>query len=234
MTLLSVVESACDRLNLPRPTTVMTNTTETVRALRGFAQEEGKELSRRVGWNKLTKEHTFTTLAAADQGANSMPSDLGWIKPETMYNRTSRRKVVGPIDETQWQQTQASLVTWVNPAFRIRGGTILITPTPSAGQTVAYEYVSNQWCEAAAGTDQSAWAADTDVALLDEELFTLGLVWRFRKAKGLEYSEDFVRYELAVHDRMMKDGVKPRLSSDPGPVDRAPAPPRVPETLVGL
>jgi hypothetical protein len=232
VTLLTIVTGACDRLNLPVPTTVMTNNTETIRVLRGYAQEEGKELSRRAPWQKLTKEHTFTTIASADQGTSSVPSDLGWIKPDTVFNRTRRRKVVGPLDDQQWQQIQASLTTMVDPGFRIRGGTMLITPTPPAGETVAYEYVSDQWCESSGGTDQSAWAGDTDVALLDEELFTLGLIWRFRKAKGLSYDEDFLTYEKAINERMLKDGVRPRLTSDATRMDRVPYPPRVPDTLV--
>lgn len=230
MSLLDIVVDACDRLNLPRPTTVVTNNTETIRVLRGYAQEEGKELSRRGAWQKLSKEFTFTTLAATDQTSASLPSDFGWFKNETMFNRTRRRKVIGPIDDETWQHIQASLTTFVNPSFRIFGGTVHITPTPTAGDTVAYEYVSNQWCESSVGTDQSAWAADTDVALLDEELFTLGLVWRFRKAKGLEYAEDYQTYERAVIDRLMKDGAKPRLGGYTVR-DRIPMPPRMPETV---
>ena len=232
MSLLTIVSSACDRLNLPTPTTVMTNQTETIRALRGFAQEEGKDLSRRAAWQKLTKEHTFTTLAASDQGAASIPDDFDWYKADTMFNRTRRRAVVGPLDDELWQQIQASLTTLVDPGFRFRGGTILITPTPPAGQTVAYEYTSNQWCESEAGTDQSEWMADTDVPILEPELFILGLVWRFRKAKALSYDEDFSTYERAVLDRMMKDGAKPRLSGDSARHDRIPRPPRVTDTLV--
>lgn len=232
MTLLAIVQAACDRLNLPEPTIVMTSTVESVRTLRGFALEEGRELARRTAWQRLTREHSFPTIATGDQGASSVPGDLGWIKPDTVFNRTRRRQMLGPIDDAEWQRAQASLIVAADPSFRIRGGTMLISPTPPAGETVAYEYVSNRWCQSAGGSDQSEWLADDDVPILDEELFTLGLVWRFRKAKGLDYAEDFRTYEARLAEAMLRDGVRPRLSGDAVSMDRVPRAPRVPDTLV--
>ena len=37
---------------------------------------------------------------------------------------------------------------------------------------------------------------------LDEEIMTLGLIWRWNKAKGLNYAEDFNQYERFVMDEM--------------------------------
>lgn len=231
MSLLTVVQKSAARLGLAEPDSVISNTEQNAVTLLSFANQEGIELARRATWQALTKEQTFVTVAAAAQ-TSSIPSDFEWYIPETMFNRTSRRRVVGPLSSEEWQQIQSSLITRVNPAFRIRGNTILITPTPTAGNTVAYEYISNQWCESSGGTDQSAWAADTDVGLLDEELMTLGIVWRWKKAKGFDYSEEFRTYELQVAQKILRDGSKQRLSMDRVPADRVPHAPQTPETIV--
>jgi hypothetical protein len=71
------------------------------------------------------------------------------------------------------------------------------------------EYYSDTWCESSAGTDQRIWTADTDVPLLPDDCFILGLIWRFRKAKGLEYQEDFNTYEEEVSRRLARTNMAP-------------------------
>jgi hypothetical protein len=237
MTLLTIAQDACDRLSLPRPAAVISSNDQTAAVMRGLAQQEGKELARRVAWKALTAEHTFTTVATEAQDSTAFPTSSSvrideWILPQTCFNRTSRRRMSGPLSAEQWQHYKSSLVTYVNPAFRIRGTSFLITPTPSAGNTVAYEYVTKRWCQSNAGAAQAAWTADNDTALLDEELHTLGIVWRFRKSKGLEYAEDFRAYEVAVEQAMMREGTRPRLSTDGMQHERIPTAPQIPETLV--
>ena len=231
MTLLTIVQNASIDLSLPVPDAVISETDPAVKLMLRCAQEEGRSLAGRHAWQALTSEHTFTTVATAAQ-TSSIPSDFHRLIIETMFNRTRNVRVWGPVDASEWQEAQASLVTRVDPAFRIRGDTILITPTPTAGQTVAYEYISTKWCQTSGGTAQAAWAADTDTAKLNEAAMTLGVVWRWRKAKGLDFSAAERDYERIVADLIMRDGSKPRLSCGPVSTDRHPVAPRVPDTLV--
>jgi hypothetical protein len=214
MSLLTIVQNACARLGLPRPNAVVGSTDATVREMLALAQQEGRELSRRGAWKALTAERTFTTVAAAAQ-TDALPDDLDWIIPDTMFNRTSSRQVNGPLSPSEWQVAQGGLVTFVHPAFRIRGASLLIHPAPSAGDTVAFEYVTRNWCRSSAGAAQAAWSADDDSAVLDEELHTLGLIWRFKHAKGLDYGDSAALYDLQVRQALTREGVRPRLSTDP-------------------
>lgn len=230
MSLLTIVRGACDRLSLVRPSAVISATDQTTLNLLGFAQQEGKELARRAAWQALTSEKTFSTTAAAAQ-VGGLPDDFDWYIPDTMFNRTSRRRVAGPLSNEQWQGMQATLITIVNPAFRIRGGSILLSPTPGAGETVGYEYITKNWCRSATLTAQSAWTADTDTAVLDEEMHTLGVIWRFKHSKGLDYAEEFRSYEAMVNLAMTRDGARPRIQTANQSTDRVPTPPQIPETL---
>jgi hypothetical protein len=214
MSLLTIVQGAVNRLGLPGLSAVATSPDLTAIEMLALAQAEGRELARRAAWKALTAEHTFTTAASAAQ-AGALADDLDWIVPDTMFNRTANRRINGPLSPAEWQTAQASLVTLVTPAFRIRGLSLLIAPAPSAGDTVAYEYVSRNWCRSAAGAPQAAWAADTDTAVIDEELHTLGLIWRFRRAKGLDYADELRIYDTQVRQAILREGVRPRLSADP-------------------
>lgn len=215
MTALTILQNASSRLSLSAPTAVFSSTDAQIVQLRNLMNMEGKTLARRAAWTKITKEKTFTTTAAAAQ-TSSVPSDFGFYINGSMFNRTQARQIMGPLSAEQWQANQA-LVTaaGIEQYFRFRGaGTdaILLGPgTPTASETVAYEYCSNEWCESSGGTDQAAFAADTDVGLLDEELITLGVIWRFKAAKGFDYGEDFRTYEMEVAKAIARDGGKPRV-----------------------
>lgn len=229
MSLATLCQAAARQLNVAVPTAFVSSTDETAALLLRLATEEGVSLMRRYPWQAITAEHTFTTVAA-DEQTSSIPTDFDRMLPETMFNRGTRRRVAGPLSAEEWQQTKATLVTYVNPTFRLRGGTILMSPNPPAGETIAYEYVSKNFCASAGGTAQADWVADSDVGRLDEGLMTLGLVWRFRQVKGLSYAEDMQLYERRVSDAEMRDGVKPRISSDMGCHDRMATKLQIPET----
>lgn len=231
MSLLTIVQDACDRMSLPRPTVVMTSQDQLVASLRGLAQQESTELARRAAWQALKLEHTFITTAAAVQ-VGGFPSDFDYYVDETMFNRSRRRSVWGPLSDQEWQRIQASLTTLVDPAFRIRGSQLLISPTPPAGETIAYEYVTKNFCRSSLSVAQSRWEADDDETDLDEELITLGVIWRHKKAKGFDYAEDFRSYELTVAERMKRDGARPRISTIHASNERVPTAPQVPDTIV--
>lgn len=208
MALLQLIQNVADELGMSRPSAVVSSSDQQVRTWLRLANREGEELSRRHPWQLLRKEASFTTAATASQGAlTTIASDFGRYVNESMFNRTTNEKWYGPLTPQQWQRIQASvgLVT-LRKMFTIRGGLLLATPTPTASQTVKFEYISTQWCESSGGTDQSAWAADADVSLLPQRLIELGVIWRWKKSKGLEYAEDFSDYEKAVANEIMADG----------------------------
>jgi hypothetical protein len=230
MTLLTIVQSAADRLGLTRPSTVISSPDENAKILLGLAQEEGKALADRHTWQALQTEYTFST--ANGTASYALPSGFDGIIKDTVFNRTQRRRMQGDLSPSQWQETQASLVTMVNPAFRIRGSLFYISPTPTATETVAYEYVTKNWCQSSGGTGQTEWAADTDTGVLDEELTKLGVIWRFRQKKGFDYAEDMNNYEIAVNKAIFKDGARVTIDTSCMEKDRVPMAPQVPETLV--
>lgn len=222
MSLLTIIQGACDRLNLVRPSAVVSNTTdENVRKLFGLAQQEGKELAGRGTWQRLTSEKTFITIAAETQ-TTAVPTDFDWYIPDTMFNRTRSRPFGEPLSPDDWQLAKATVVAYLNPSFRFRGNAILIMPAPSAGDTCAYEYISKNWCQSNASVGQSSWAADTDTALLDEELHIQGLCWRWKSALKLDYAEEFATYERNVNQATDRDGARPRISTSSSRSFKAP------------
>jgi hypothetical protein len=211
MSFLTLIQDSAKRLGLSNPASAYNSSDNQVIQLVALAQEEGIELAKRHPWQVLTKEKTFTGTAAAAQ-TGAIPDDFDRFVDESFFNRTQKHPVFGPISPQDWQFTQAVVATTLVESFRRRGNSILITPTPNGTDTYAYEYISTQWCESSGGTDQSAWAADTDTGILPEELMTLGVIWRFLRAKGFDYGEAFRTYEVQVAQAFSRDGGKRTLN----------------------
>lgn len=214
MSLLTTVQNAATTLNLNSPSSVIGNTNKEIIQLLSLSNREGRTLAQRHSWQRLTTESTFTSVATESQGAMTTlaGTNFGWIKNDTVWNRTRNRKMF-PVDDVQWQMLKSNTITGPDEYFRIRGNTFIVIPTMTASHTVAFEWVSKNWCQSSGGTGQSAWAADADTGLLDEEIMTLGIIWRFKKAKGLDYAEDFNDYEVMVVNAIARDGAKKRLAT---------------------
>lgn len=213
MTALSIVQEACKRLSLDVPSVLFSSTNDLDIQLRGLLNAEVIDLARYGAWTRLTREKTFST-AAQEVQTSAVPADFDWYIDDTMYNRTMVRKLVGPITAEDWQKEKAGPVySSVFNAFRFRGGNILITPDPTASQTVAYEYITKyRVADSDDNEDQEIFAADTDYALLDEELLTQGLIWRWKQKKGLDYAEDFQTYYRNCDTALARDGGKKKIN----------------------
>lgn len=215
MSLLTIVQNAADRIGVPRPSSVTSSSDQQVARLYGYAQEEIKSLSNAHSWQVLTKEASFTGTATAVQtsaGTTVIPTDFSRFCDESFYNRTRKRPVYGPMSPQDWQFSQGVVATVLVEAFRLRGNQMLFTPSPTSGDEYRFEYISSKPVQQVAGTATAAWSSDADVSLLDEELVTLGVVWRFKAGQGLDYSEEFRNYQLHVAEAISRDGGKKTLN----------------------
>lgn len=213
MTLLTICQAVADRVGLERPSAVLASTDKNVRQLLALANAEGASLATRHDWDALVDEHTFLTVAQAEQTNTPVPTDLRKFIPDSFYNRTTQRKVEGPITPQEWQLFQArSVLSTVYLTFRQRQGTFLMTPVPPANETIAYEYISTGWAQSSAGQGKTSFTSDDDTSFLSEELITLGMIWRFKQAKGIEYAEDMETYERALMTAAGEDGGSTALS----------------------
>lgn len=229
MSLLTIVQDATVECGVPRPSVAYGSTDDQIAQMVRLANKEGKELVKRFEWQVLTIERTFVSLAQETQTA-ILPTDFGRFVNETFYNRTRSRQFDGPLTPKDWQMRKATTANTIFDAYRVRGNALLIMPVPSAGDTYAFEYISKYWVDNDADGDGelAAFAADTNTALIDEEILTLGLIWRFKQARGLDYAEDFRTYEAWLNRTFAHDGGKRTMDLNARrPI--GPTPPQLPE-----
>lgn len=213
---LVIIQNAASWLALPIPAAVWSSTDAQVIQLRTLLNEEGQAVSRWPdhNWNKLVRETNFSTLAQYTQ-TGAIPSDFDHICNQTIWNRTMNRPVWGPMDEQQWQQELAG-PTFTSPyyAYRIRGGQMLMTPVPTAGNAVYYEYVSSFWVSSsgASAPDKAAFTADSDTCVFNDVMVQRGLRWRYLRANGLDYAQEYSAWAELLTVEIARDGGASRLS----------------------
>lgn len=225
MSLLTIVRNAANRLGLEALSSVAANTNETARRMFGLVNEAVTDIGRRHDWQALRIERTFLTTAAEVQEASAIPVDFDRFVDETIWNRTAIRPLIGPSTAREWALLKSTNAPITSDTFMIRGNRFVLAPIPSAGQTIAYEYVSNYWvAETSAPTTgtQSQFELDSDVAILDEEMLTKDLVWRYKASRGLSYAEAFRQAELTIADRWARDGSRRTLDLSRGARRRRP------------
>jgi hypothetical protein len=219
MAFLGMIKNVCNEVGVAEPDSVIGSSDQQVKQLIAIANTEGRLLAHRhpKGWNKLIKEVSFTAVGTQSQGVLTTisGSDFDFIVNDTIWNQTTQDRLDGPLSPAFWQMNQAVVTTSPYPDYRIRGGELLLATAPTAGNTLAWEYVSKNWCQSSASVGQAAWAADTDTGILDEDLMTLGVIWRWLHRNGLDYEEDFNTYEREVSSAVGRDGGKRRHWLDP-------------------
>lgn len=209
MSCLSIVQDVCQRVGLPVPSVAVTSADPMIQQILSLATKEGEWMSDQCDWQVLTVETSFTTVAQQVQGQlSTICPNLKNIINDTIWNRDLRRPVFGPLAAQRYEQLQAMVMQGPWNQFIIQGNNLIFFPIPQAGQQCWFEYTTQNWCQSIAGVGQSRFVADTDVLLLREDVFKLGMEWRWKKAKGLDYAQDFVDYETMLQNAKARDGSK--------------------------
>lgn len=215
-TLLEIIQDIADEIQLPRPTTVMGNTDLTVRGLLVNANREGRELSEAARWTALQRLHSFDTVQGQEEYA--FPDDFNRIVPDTEWDDDERFPLRGPVSMQGWRILKVSLLGGgvVGKRYRVYRSLsstdrrIFIDPVPGAsdaGDTLSFFYMSKNWLVSADGQDsRDRWGMDDDVLLLDEDLYKLGTIVRYKRSKGLEFASETDEYNqmfgrLVAQDR---------------------------------
>jgi hypothetical protein len=201
MSLLSIVQDTADVVGLTRPTAVITGVDQLSHQMLGFAKETLEELSM-MDWPILENSYSFNTVVGQSQYA--LPSDFSREIGDSVYGQARYSQLRGSLTAADWARQRNVLPGVGFYRFRIFSYPLKInlTPTPQTIETVVFEYQSANRVVQTGGALKTTFFDDTDVSLVPEDILKKGLKWRIRRAKGLDYSEEFDDYELTRNQRL--------------------------------
>lgn len=199
MTLLSIIRTVAAEVGIPQPTTVIGNQNANIAQLLALVTREGRHLAKRLSIQELRAEATHTSIAQENQGViTTIAPGFDRFALETFWDRTEQWLLPGPVDAAEWQEMKARGIEPSVTHFRLRGSDLLAYPTPTAGNSWAFEYYTDQWVALYGGGSGNTFANDNDTPKIDETVIEMGVIWRWLKAKGLDYSEEKRDYEIAL------------------------------------
>ena len=226
MTVLAIIQNHCRIHALNVPGAVVGSSDTTVQQLYGILNETLGEMVTESSFNVTTQEAVFTAIAAEDQGKISTlaPNGYQWIHNETLYDRTLKRPLYGPISDQEWQALKALPNPGPFYKYRIRGDHLLLNPTPvSPLSVIAFEYASSYPVVDAGGTAKATVTADTDTFVFPENIVQKGMMFRWKQVKGLPYQSDEAKYYELLNNYIARDKTRKRINlANPSPVDFRP------------
>lgn len=195
MSLLTIVQDAAKEIGLQIPNFVFASNQEEVKKLLRYAQKAGIKCLKSAEWQDLKTERTFTSVATEVQ-TGIIPADFDRLVSNTMWNRTDGYQITGSTPSNEWAELKGQGYSdTTQPKFIQRGGNIYITPTMTAGKTIAFEYVSKNFVLDSLGVAKASFTADTDTSIIDEELLKLGTIFEYLQNEGLPFQIAGNNYE---------------------------------------
>lgn len=191
-----MINNARLRQNMAAATSVVGNSDPGVVQQLALLQDIGNELAERDFWNKLD------VLGAVEGDGTTtvfpLPSDFYGMSPGLQLQSTLFPMLLMiRVSDEEINAMRAYPVAPLQPVWHIINFSFEFYPAPAAGEVYKFNYYSKNWI-LSASTAVEVFATDADTSLVSENLLSTGLEWRYLKAKGLDYAEEFRRYEMRL------------------------------------
>jgi hypothetical protein len=191
MSVLTIIQNVAASANIPVPSAVVSSTDASTMQLLRLFYKEGQALRRSIDWVLLLETETFVASASIDQG---IPTDFfRMTKTPEIWNDSTNLPLIGPVSARDWTALNAVTVSTLSQYWRFQSNNLQIYP-PRNGDTIRFDYIKANWIDNGLQEDADE---DDDNVLFPEELMELGILWRWKQAKGLDYAEEMRDYELA-------------------------------------
>lgn len=203
MTVFAAIKSAVLRAEGTQIQEAFASSAQVAVEMSDLVNEVAADIVADSDWRALTKVATITATGAT---AYDLPSDYGrMLLGSEVDDPGSIFWGYEPFASVNdWMRYVNGEYTLVAPGgWIIVGGQIQFQPSPTGSAT--FPYISTEWARAADGTAKTAFTADDDTFILSERLLTLGLIWRWKEQKGLEYAEDLATYGKVLGQESTRD-----------------------------
>ena len=190
-----------------KPASLFSSTEPFAMELAELATDVAVDIAEAHDWRALQ------VLATVPGDATTIAFDLpgGYdrmLKPGKVHSLNWKTANFRPVkDEDEWIYIQDNAITGTPGSWIILGGQFQVFPAMAVGEVARFYYISNKIVAVGAGSvgSKAAFTVDSDTFVLPERLLTLGLIWRWRSQKRMEYAEDMANYEVALSHAIAKD-----------------------------
>jgi hypothetical protein len=205
-TVAETMNEAARKCRVEPPSNWVSATDTTSMDFKDVLAETVDELLERIDWpDPITQD---TTISGTGVETYSLPAGFKRLTRDmfAVYETTTTRRAGVPITTNgDWTYIQDIGSTGGSRYYRLSGNEedgfeISFYRFPATGDSITVSYVSKNWLSIAsvAGSD---WSNVSAVLLLPKYLVLRGVVWRFRRDKGLPYADRLNEYEADLSRR---------------------------------
>lgn len=203
MTIYGAMLSAAIRLMGRRPSVFFGSSNVFEVEICDLINEVARDILASHDWQGLTKIKTITA-----DGSTSFPRPSDYDRMALVADMQRPDNWLWgyyhAADINEFMALQDSGFQGLPGAWILTGDRFTFTPAPSGDAKFAY--ISKNYAVDAASLERKAvFDADTDAFVLPERLLTLGLVWRWREQKKLDFSGDQEAFTKALSEEAGKD-----------------------------
>ncbi|MCA1440317.1 hypothetical protein I6F07_08850 [Ensifer sp. IC4062] len=196
MTLLAVINEVSDIVSLDRFDSVYGTNDPNAQTMVALAEEAGAEIARRADWKRMLKTHTVSA------SPELVPADYQRLAPGGSVRAADGRFFRPVTNGGQWAVIAG--VASGEPYCHLSGKTMLFSPAASAaGATI--DYVSKNWVLGDPYEERDTFRADDDTTLFPERLLKKGLIWRWKRQKGLSFEDNLAEFEADLLQEINAD-----------------------------
>ncbi len=205
MTVLASIQRASTVIGLAVPTSVFSSTDREHLELQDVANTVAGEIADFYDWQALKAIATIT--GDGSDTAFSLPSDYGrMLKKAELRASTFPGSPLEHITDTdEWLRIVVSGLTTGIGQWTIYGTQVNILPALANAATAKYFYIKNTIVDPASGVNKTRFDMDTDAFVLDETVLEKGIIYKWKRNKGLPYSEELQDYNDKISERAGND-----------------------------
>lgn len=206
MTLKTAVDSAAIRTVGSAPAAVMTSNDQIAIEMRDLANDVAVEIAESAEWRILTKVAEMSGPAMN----HPVPDDYErMLTAQGVQDKTTWFWGYYPFASvSEYMMAVNGNLPLISPGgWILLGGEFKFYPMPTGPAT--FPYISKNIIRGPDNALKPAFTDDQDKFLISDRLLTLGLIWRWKAQKGLDYSEDMAVYQEALaHDQTKDKGAR--------------------------
>lgn len=204
MSLLTACQEAAVELSEKQPTSLFSGTVSPFASeLLLHANRTATAIAKAYDWQSLT---TLGTVTGDGTTINhSFPTDFDRMPKKARLHSENHFSSFHPArDLDQWLFLNDSAIGGSPGSWIVLNGMMQVYPALGLNKTARFYYQSKNII---VGTDglKAKFTADDDVFRLDERLLALGIVWRWRASKGVDYQVSFENFKLAEAEEVGHD-----------------------------
>jgi hypothetical protein len=178
------------------------------RQMVAIANRVACEIKGFYNWSGLRQSTTIvmTETGGVPDVRYDLPANYCSMVPDSVWETDGSRKVDLPVPENRWFLYKfTSFSDGGTIRARLYGDQIEIHD-PEPGESFSFEYIADQVITDSAGQPKTNFTEDTDVWILDDQLFILGVQAHWAQTKLLpQYEQWYANYLAKMNEAIGRD-----------------------------